>query len=530
MRRIMTVLKYILVITLTVAFNLSPLTVFAGEETDIPYEEWGADPDAAICPPLTTSEGWIEIKYVDYFHGNTGLEEPEQSDVVCLEHAWDDGVITKESTYAAPGEIVYTCANCAETKNEIIPQLECNDHKWDGGKIIKEATCSEEGVREYTCSNCGEVKNEKIACKDHDTEWIVTKEPTDKVEGEKELRCKSCNTVLKKEKIEKTKTACSHPSPYRPVEKVKATCTQRQVVDLYCTQCGELVRENVMYYTDPSNHTNLQERVIKEPTYDEPGKIRYYCPDCKYENDKEIPELDCDHPSTCIYDDSATGKSFVKCNVCKRLLYENTMPIIACCSHSFGQEEVCITPADETHWGEYQMVCKRCGKVMSTEKVHPYSAYTLTDQNGQEVTVYGWFDDDYAQQVYELTNAYREENGLNTLRYNSTEQEASNTRALEAAIYFDHYRPTGERWNTLSENWLYGGENLAKGQNDPEWVMESWKNSEGHNSNLLYGIQNGKRPYTGLSVGCFHMLKFDDKNKPSVPREWVVWSQNFTFR
>ena len=177
-----------------------------------------------------------------------------------------------------------------------------------------------------------------------------------------------------------------------------------------------------------------------------------------------------------------------------------------------------------------KIVCKKCKKVMSTEKVHPYRAYTLTDENDKTVTVYGWFDDDYARKVFDLTNEYRVANGLNKLKYNTALQEASNLRALEAAVFFSHERPSGGKWNTVTGEWRYGGENLANGQNDPEWVMRSWKNSEGHNNNLLYGIKPGNTPFAGLSVGCFHKMWFGGKYKPSKAYESIVWVQNFTFK
>ncbi len=308
------------------------------------------------------------------------------------------------------------------------------------------------------------------------------------------------------------------------------TCTRREVVDVYCNECGKLIQKDLILYTDEENHTNLQTEVVKEATYEEPGVIRYYCKDCGFEVEDEIERLHCDHPTTTVYEDPKTGKRFVKCTVCKRLLREYDDDLVTNCSHTgYGQKEVCVQAPDATHWGEYNYVCARCGKVMSTKRVHPYKAYTLEDQNGNPVTVYGWFDDEYAKEVFDLTNEYRRANGLNALSYHTTLQDASNLRALEAAIYFSHERPSGGKWNTITSKWKYGGENLASGQDDPEWVMRSWKNSDGHNKNLLYGKEAKQTPFKGLSVGCFHKMKFNNKYTPSVPTETLVWVQNFTF-
>ncbi len=450
-------------------------------------------------------------------------EEPKEE---VHEHNWD--VRITEATYSSPGQKEYTCS-CGQKYTEEIPQLTCTDHEWGEEIVTKKATCKWEGEKKQVCEKCQEVRAESIPKLQHQYEWVVTKEATENEEGVREYKCKLCGDVSKTESIPKLEAQCKHEHK-KKVTTTVATCCQREIADWYCEDCGKLIRKGVIYYTDPSNHTDLKERVVREATYEEPGILRYYCADCKYEMDKEIPVLTCEHKHTCIHDDSATGKSYVKCVDCKKLLRENNEPIIVNCSHSFGQEEVCVHKADETHWGEYNYVCKKCKKVMSTEKVHPYKAYTLTDWYDKTVTVYGWFDDDYARKVFDLTNEYRVANGLNKLKYNTALQEASNLRALEAAVFFDHTRPSGGKWNTVTSEWRFGGENLASGQDAPEWVMRSWKNSEGHNNNLLYGIKPGQTPFAGLSVGCFHEMRFDDKNKPSKAYERVVWVQNFTFK
>ena len=152
----------------------------------------------------------------------------------------------------------------------------------------------------------------------------------------------------------------------------------------------------------------------------------------------------------------------------------------------------------------------------------------MTDENGNDVTLYGWFDDEYAKEVWQLTCDYREENGLNRLEYNYECQEASNLRCLEAAIYWGHIRPDKTKWNTVTSNWKYGGENLAEGYKSPEGVMGGWKNSPGHNANLLRGIIEGATPFKAMSVGCFHRYVFDEKH-PCIPDETITWSQHFTY-
>ena len=202
------------------------------------------------------------------------------------------------------------------------------------------------------------------------------------------------------------------------------------------------------------------------------------------------------------------------------------------CDHSavfidstyYYREKVLIKPTS-TEWGAYQTVCQVCGTVVSESKLHPVDTYEVVMQDGTVKTLEGWFDHDYAHDVFDLTNTYRQENNLNTLSYNEVTQDDSDLRALEAAAYFSHTRPNGTRWNTVTDKWTYGGENLASGHPTPESVMTGWKNSPGHNHNLLYGKESGETPYQGLSVGVFRQMTYDQ----GYPREIIAWSQNFTF-
>nr|MCR4962035.1 CAP domain-containing protein [Lachnospiraceae bacterium] len=136
---------------------------------------------------------------------------------------------------------------------------------------------------------------------------------------------------------------------------------------------------------------------------------------------------------------------------------------------------------------------------------------------------------EYYTEVFNQLNDYRAANGLNRLHYNTSLQYAANTRALEASFYFEHTRPNQERWNTVCPEWKYGGENIASGQSTPTNVMNAWKNSEGHNRNMLYGLESGQKPFAGVSIGVFHRYLFTSAVRPSIPNEVITWSQNFTF-
>jgi uncharacterized YkwD family protein/spore coat assembly protein SafA len=117
------------------------------------------------------------------------------------------------------------------------------------------------------------------------------------------------------------------------------------------------------------------------------------------------------------------------------------------------------------------------------------------------------------QQVVHLVNAERSRHGLKALqvdwevarvaRYKSNDMQAKN--------YFSHQSPTyGSPFDMLKNfgvSYRSAGENIAKGQQTPQQVMEAWMNSSGHRANIL--SQN----FTHIGVG------YNEQGK--------VWTQMF---
>jgi hypothetical protein len=106
------------------------------------------------------------------------------------------------------------------------------------------------------------------------------------------------------------------------------------------------------------------------------------------------------------------------------------------------------------------------------------------------------------EQVIELTNQKRLENGLPPLRLNQTLTQAALAKAgdMFAFNYWAHVSPSGrDPWAFFREagyNYLYAGENLARDFNTSEAVVEAWMNSPSHRDNLL----NGRYQEIGLAV------------------------------
>lgn len=89
-----------------------------------------------------------------------------------------------------------------------------------------------------------------------------------------------------------------------------------------------------------------------------------------------------------------------------------------------------------------------------------------------------------ADEIVNLTNEYRKELGLTELTANKALIDAAKVRAKEITVNWSHTRPDGSEWFTVNDAIMYG-ENLSKGYNTAESVMQAWKDSKIHNDVLI---------------------------------------------
>lgn len=98
------------------------------------------------------------------------------------------------------------------------------------------------------------------------------------------------------------------------------------------------------------------------------------------------------------------------------------------------------------------------------------------------------------QEVFRLVNEARAKAGLSALKYCYAAQDAADIRAAEIIQKFSHTRPDNTECFTVLDGigvrYWAAGENIAAGQTTPEWVMDSWMNSEGHKANILNSNYN----------------------------------------
>ena len=95
--------------------------------------------------------------------------------------------------------------------------------------------------------------------------------------------------------------------------------------------------------------------------------------------------------------------------------------------------------------------------------------------------------------IITLTNQQRTASGLNTLNVDSRLTVAAQAKAnnMFEEQYWDHFGPNGETpWMFISQagyQYVYAGENLAKGFRTAEGIHEAWMASPTHRDNIMSG-------------------------------------------
>lgn len=106
---------------------------------------------------------------------------------------------------------------------------------------------------------------------------------------------------------------------------------------------------------------------------------------------------------------------------------------------------------------------------------------------------------DQVNEIIELINDIRRQNGLPEYEIDSTLCEAAQIRAEELAVSFSHKRPDGTECSTVLEQFgikcSVVGENISMNYDTPKKAVSGWMSSEGHRKNILSG------DYKKLGVG-----------------------------
>ena len=89
-----------------------------------------------------------------------------------------------------------------------------------------------------------------------------------------------------------------------------------------------------------------------------------------------------------------------------------------------------------------------------------------------------------AEKVVEIVNNEREAAGLKALKANQALLVDAGIRAEEITQKFSHTRPDGSEYWTVDERRVFS-ENLLKGAETAEEVVDLWMNSPHHKANIL---------------------------------------------
>lgn len=158
------------------------------------------------------------------------------------------------------------------------------------------------------------------------------------------------------------------------------------------------------------------------------------------------------------------------------------------CMYALG----CITGKDGAFCGNDSM--KRAEACVVLAQLQNQLQKTGGEQNSvaqqpnltQEEQIAQW-----EQDVFELVNEIRVENGLKEFVYNETLAQTARAHSedmLERG-FFAHENPDGEtpsdRMTAAGIHWSRAAENIAAGYKTPEAVVEGWMNSPGHRANIL---------------------------------------------
>ncbi|MCC8068894.1 MAG: leucine-rich repeat protein [Ruminococcus sp.] len=131
-------------------------------------------------------------------------------------------------------------------------------------------------------------------------------------------------------------------------------------------------------------------------------------------------------------------------------------------------------------------------------------------------TINGMSSEEYqelTEEVLALLNQYRISQGVEPLKSSPLMMEMAQIRAAEQEeTGMSHYRPDGSLCFSIIDEYgltcSYYAENAASGSSSAEYIMEMWKNSSGHNANML----NSALTHVGIGVtyynGTYYWIQF----------------------
>ena len=283
------------------------------------------------------------------------------------------------------------------------------------------------------------------------------------------------------------------------------TCTERGYTTHTCSRCSY---SYVDTYVAAAGH-QYQEKVI-EPTCTEQGYTLHTCRVCKDSyQDTQTPALGHDYKAVVTEPTCAEqGYTTHTCSRCQDCYVDSYTEATG--QHDEGEWVTTKEPQVGVP-GEKELQCTKCGYVLDTAEIEMlltdgvdsvyYFTNRVVDEDGnaefrQEMAV-GHYNEEEAQEMLELVNAYRTSIDMPTFEMtSSTINEYAATRAVETSYLWDHMRPLGAK-TLYSENIAMGIIDLKGNPSSVQEIFDAWLNSPGHKQNL----DSEKRfNITGISV------------------------------
>lgn len=129
----------------------------------------------------------------------------------------------------------------------------------------------------------------------------------------------------------------------------------------------------------------------------------------------------------------------------------------------------------------------------------------------------------WSDRILMLINNQRASRGLAPLQRDPHLERLAQAHARDMALrdFFDHLNPYGlmpmDRFNSLNPpNYNHAGENAARGQENPEELVQQWVVSEKHAANIF------NPAYTHTGIGAYF-----NKNKPAIPSNFIQFFAEF---
>lgn len=375
----------------------------------------GHDLTTATTPAGCTTEGKVVTRC-------SKCDYKIETAIPATGHAWGAGVVAKQPTCTAKGEMKYTCKVCSATKTEEIA-TNPNAHVYTAGAVTP-ATCVTPELTTYSCA-CGKSEIKQTApANGHswNAEKTVDKKATCIDAGSKSTHCANCEATkdaevipatghsLKTQKVDPTCTKggytaevcekCGYLDSVTAVDPTghkwndgeildadKATCEKAAVRTYTCTVCNETKRE---VEGSPLGHKWGEWFISKPATDTEKGEKKRQCNnDTTHFETCEIPTIGHKWDSGTIKKAATcyeVGTMLYTCTGCENCVAAGTMATleveIPMTEHTYTQA---TTPATCTADGTTVVKCSVCGHEAQPAVTIPATGHTLERYAAKDV-------------------------------------------------------------------------------------------------------------------------------------------------